>query len=96
MASNKYIPRPIEVEAEQLVVYTQKEVPDFIQIHGITFPVYTDLLINNKNSRPYILIPTGDLLRPMQANNMDWIIKDSQGKFWVKTDSQFEREYQKK
>jgi len=88
--SKTYTARPVEVEAEQFVVYVQNGIPDFETIHGIMFPVY-----KNERKQPYILIPINGQEYPFKVNNLDWIIKDDRGVFSVKTDDQFQREYQK-
>ena len=64
----KFRKKPVEIEAEQFVVWNNKEVPAFIKLHDVTFPVY-----KNVNGESYVIIPT--LEGQHIASNLDWIIK---------------------
>lgn len=66
----KYRKKPIIIEAEQFIIWDTKNPPQFVTIHGITFPVY-DLTI---------VIPT--LEGQHIASNLDWIIKGVKGELY--------------
>ena len=62
----KFRKKPVEIEAEQFVVWNNKEVPAFIKLHDVTFPVY-----KNVNGESYVIIPT--LEGQHIASNLDWV-----------------------
>jgi hypothetical protein len=66
----KYRKKPVIVEAEQFIIWDTKKPPQFVTIHGVTFPVY-DLTI---------IIPT--LEGQHVASNLDWIIKGVKGELY--------------
>lgn len=70
-----YRKKPVEVPAEQFVVWDFTKTPAFIEIQGVTFPVYkTDL------GAPYLIIPT--LEGRHIASHLDWIIKGVAGELY--------------
>lgn len=78
-----YRKRPIIIEAEQFIIWDTKNPPQFVTIHGITFPVY-DLTI---------VIPT--LEGHHIASNLDWIIKGVKGELYPCKPDIFETTYEK-
>ena len=73
---NKYKKRPIVIEAEQFIVWDLKKIPPFVELHGVTFPIYKDAL----HKQPYVIIPT--LEGQHIASNLDYIIKGIEGELY--------------
>ena len=81
----KFRKKPVVIEAEQFVVYGQKEDPNSKTVNGVTFPVYYD-------SKGYhIFIPT--LEGTMRADNLDWIIRGVNGEIYPCKPDIFEKTY---
>lgn len=83
----KFQKRPVIIEAEQFVVFTQNEIPFSTNVNGVLYPVYKD------EKGPHIFIPT--LEGNMRADNLDWIIKGIQGEYYPCKPDIFEKSYQK-
>jgi hypothetical protein len=83
----KYRKKPIEIDAEQFVIYSQdKDVPTTKTVNGIMFPVY-------KDERGYhIFIPT--LEGKMRADNLDWVIRGIKGEYYPCKPDIFEKTYE--
>lgn len=71
----KFRKKPVEIEAEQFVIWDLKNAPSFVELHGVRFPVWEDY-----NQVHYIIIPTKE--GNMKASNLDWIIKGVQGEIY--------------
>ena len=84
----KFRKKPVEIKAEQFVVWNNKEIPAFIKLHDVTFPVY-----KNDKGEPYVIIPT--LEGQHIASNLDWIIKGVKGELYPCKPDIFERTYDK-
>lgn len=84
----KFRKKPVEIEAEQFVVYKPNECPTFVEVMGITFPVY-----KNDKQQPYLIIPT--LEGQHIASNLDWIIKGVNGEIYPCKPDIFEKTYDK-
>ena len=84
----KFRKKPVEIEAEQFVVWNNKEIPAFIKLHDVTFPVY-----KNDKGEPYVIIPT--LEGQHIASNLDWIIKGVTGELYPCKPDIFEMTYEK-
>jgi hypothetical protein len=83
----KYRKKPIEIEAEQFVVWDLKNPPNYVDIHGVRFPVI---------QIPYdvhIMIPT--LEGNMKAKNLDYIIKGIKGELYPCDQDIFLKSYDK-
>jgi hypothetical protein len=78
----KFRKKPVVIEAEQFVVWDMNEIPLFITIHGVTFPVTKDATI---------MIPT--LEGQHIASNLDWIIKGISGELYPCKPDIFVRTY---
>jgi len=83
----KYRKKPVVIDAEQFVVYTQNETPLKKKVNGVVYPIYRD------DKGPHIFIPT--LEGNMRANNLDWIIKGVKGEFYPCKPDIFEKTYEK-
>lgn len=83
----KYRKKPVVIEAEQFVVYTQNETPLNRQVCGVNYPIYRD------QGGPHILIPTME--GAMRVDNLDWIIKGIKGEFYPCKPDIFELTYEK-
>ncbi len=83
---NQYRKKPVVIEAEQFVVFTQNEKPVNKVVNGVNYPVYKD------DKGYHILIPT--LEGNMRADNLDWIIKGVQGEFYPCKPDIFEKTYE--
>jgi len=86
--TQKFRKRPVIIEAEQFVVWDLKKVPPFIELHGVTFPIY-----KNDNKEPYLVIPT--LEGQHIASNLDYIIKGIEGELYPCKPNIFENTYEK-
>lgn len=84
---SKFRKKPVEIEAEQFIVWKQNDCPAFIEIHNVTFPVY-----KKENGEPYIVIPT--LEGKHIASNLDWVIKGIKGELYPCKPDIFERTYE--
>jgi len=83
----RFIKKPVVIEAEQFVVYTQTETPMSRKVNGVEYPIYRD------EKGAHIFIPT--LEGNMRANNLDWIIKGVNGEFYPCKPDIFEKTYEK-
>lgn len=83
----KYRKKPVVVEAEQFIVWNNRETPAFIKLHDVTFPVY-----KNDNGEPYVIIPT--LEGQHIASNLDWIIKGIKDELYPCKPDIFEKTYE--
>jgi hypothetical protein len=80
--------KPVVIEAEQFVIWSDDKIPNFITLCGATFPV------NKENkSKPFIVIPT--LEGQHIASNLDWIIKGINGELYPCKPDIFEKTYEK-
>lgn len=83
----KFRKKPVEIEAEQFVVWNNQDIPEFVKLHEINFPVY-----KNHKGKIYIIIPT--LEGQHIASNLDWIIKGISGEFYPCKPDIFEKTYE--
>jgi len=83
----KYRKKPVVIEAEQFVVYTQNEKPVSKMILGVLFPVYKD------ERGFHIVIPTEE--GNMRADNLDWIIRGIKDEIYPCKPDIFEKTYEK-
>ena len=83
----KFRKKPVIIEAEQFVIYNNKEIPTFIKLLNVTFPVY-----KNEKGEPYIIVPT--LEGQHIASNLDWIIKGIKGEIYPCKPDIFEATYE--
>lgn len=83
----KFRKKPIVIEAEQFVVYSQNEHPLTKKVNDITFPVYKD------DKGFYVLVPTEE--GTMRADNLDWIIRGVKGEIYPCKPDIFEKTYEK-
>ena len=67
----RYRKKPVEIDAEQFVVWDMKKIPPFVTIQGVTFPVTKEATI---------IVPT--LEGQHIASNLDWIIKGVKGELY--------------
>lgn len=84
----KYRKKPVVIEAEQFVVYSQEvnERKLKITVNGILFPLYKD------EKGFHILIPTME--GTMRADNLDWIICGVNGEYYPCKPDIFEKTYE--
>ena len=71
----KFKKKPVEIEAEQFVIWHLDDIPQSIMVMNVTYPIYKD------KKGPYIIIPTSE--GNMRCSDLDWIIKEpfpSQGR----------------
>lgn len=80
----KFRKKPVVIEAEQFIIWDLKQIPPFITIHGVTFPVTKD---------GAIIIPT--LEGQHIASNLDWIIKGVKGELYPCKPDIFDATYEK-
>lgn len=82
----KFRKKPVMIEAEQFIVFSQSESPISKTINGVTYPVY-------KDSKCYhIRIPT--LEGEMRCDNLDWIIKGVNGEYYPCKSDIFNKTYE--
>lgn len=81
----KFRKKPVVIEAEQFVVYSQNENPVSKIVNGVMFPVYKD------DKGLHILIPTEE--GTMRADNLDWIIRGVNGELYPCKPDIFEKTY---
>lgn len=86
--TQKYRKKPVVIEAEQFIIWNKNEIPPFIKLHDVTFPVY-----KNEKGNPYIIVPT--LEGQHIASDLDWIIKGVAGELYPCKPDIFERTYEK-
>ena len=83
----KYRKKPIVIEAEQFVVYSNRNEKQFkITVNGVLFPIYKD------EKGFHILIPTEEGI--MRADNLDWIIRGVKGEIYPCKPDIFEKTYE--
>jgi len=80
----RYRKKPVEIEAEQFVVWDMKKIPPFVTIQGVTFPVTKEATI---------MVPT--LEGQHIASNLDWIIRGVKGELYPCKPDIFELTYDK-
>ena len=80
----RYRKKPVEIEAEQFVIWDMKKIPPFVTIQGVTFPVTKEATI---------IVPT--LEGQYIASNLDWIIKGVKGELYPCKPDIFELTYVK-
>lgn len=83
----KFRKRPVIIDAEQFTVWDLKKIPPFVDLHGVTFPIYKD-----DNNQPYVIIPT--LEGQHIASHLDFIIKGIQGELYPCKPDIFEKTYE--
>lgn len=83
----KYRKKPVVIEAEQFVVFSQHEKPVSKTILDVLFPVYKD------EKGFHIIIPT--LEGNMRADNLDWVIRGIKGEIYPCKPEIFEKSYEK-
>lgn len=84
----KFRKKPVVVDAVQFVVWDLAKIPLFIDLHNVTYPVY-----KNELGKPFIVIPT--IEGPLNASNLDWIIKGICGEVYPCKPDIFEKTYEK-
>lgn len=82
----RYKKRPVIIDAEQFVVYTQSETPISKMVNGVLWPVYKD------EKGFFITIPT--LEGNMRCDNLDWIIQGVKGEYYPCKPDVFEKSYE--
>lgn len=67
----KFRKKPVIIEAEQFVVYSQSENPTTKTVNGIVFPIYKD------ERGFHVFVPT--INGTVRADNLDYIVEDVKG-----------------
>ena len=81
-----YRKKPVEVEAEQFIIWDYNKVPDFVEIFGQKF------IIKGVNFKRYIVIPTLEGI--MKANVGDYVIKGIKGELYSCREDIFKMTYE--
>ena len=86
--AQKFRKKPIEIEAEQFVIWDFKNMPDNVTILGNIYAVF-----NTNTPHPYIVIPA--LGGNVKCYHLDWVCKGIKDELYPCKSDIFDKTYEK-
>jgi hypothetical protein len=84
----KFVKKPVEIEAEQFIIWDLKNIPDNITILDNRYAIF-----NSTTPNPYIVIPA--IGGNVKCYHTDWVCKGIQNELYPCIDSIFQKTYKK-